>query len=69
MGLYYYLRIIAVMCAHGAEAVTGQMAGPKVKASLAESFTLGVLALLLIWLGVYPDPLMRMLETTAVHLA
>ncbi|SHL84728.1 NADH dehydrogenase subunit N [Nitrosospira sp. Nsp11] len=69
MGLYYYLRIIAVMCAHGSEAVTGQMAAPKVKASLAESFTLAVLALLLIWLGVYPDPLIRMLETTAVHLA
>ena len=69
MGLYYYLRIIAVMCAHGSEAVTGQMAVPKVKASLAESFTLAVLALLLIWLGVYPDPLIRMLEATAVHLA
>jgi NADH-quinone oxidoreductase subunit N len=28
-----------------------------------------VLALLLIWLGVYPDPFIRMLETTAIHLA
>ncbi|BCT67313.1 NADH-quinone oxidoreductase subunit N [Nitrosospira sp. NRS527] len=68
IGLYYYLRIIAVMCAQGPEAATGQMAAPKVKASLAESFTLTVLALLLIWLGVYPDPLIRMLETTAIHL-
>jgi NADH-quinone oxidoreductase subunit N len=37
--------------------------------SVAGSFTLVVLALLLLWWGIYPDPLMRLIESVAVALA
>jgi NADH-quinone oxidoreductase subunit N len=67
MGLYYYLRIIAVMCAYGPEAASGP-GTPAVPASLAESVTLALLALLLIGLGVSPGQFMHVLETTVAHL-
>jgi NADH-quinone oxidoreductase subunit N len=67
MGLYYYLRIIAVMCAYSPEAIPGQ-GTPTVPASLAESVTLALLALLLIGLGVSPGQFIHVLETTVAHL-
>ena len=67
IGLYYYLRIIAVMCAHGPETVSGRVA-PTVPVSLAENVTLALLTLLLIGLGVSPSQLIHVLETTVAHL-
>jgi NADH-quinone oxidoreductase subunit N len=69
IGLYYYLRIIAAMCAHDPEAVSGPEAKFAGTASLTESVTLAALTLLLIGLGVYPTLLIQVLETTVVHLA
>ena len=67
MGLYYYLRIIAAMCAYSPETIPGQ-GTPTVPASLAESVTLALLALLLIGLGVSPGQFIHVLETTVAHL-
>lgn len=69
IGLYYYLRIIAAMCAHDPNATSGQEAIVVASASPAESVTLAILTLLLVWLGVYPALLVQVLEATVVHLA
>lgn len=68
IGLFYYLRIITVMAAPVPEAVSEQQPLPAVSASPAASATLAALALLLIGLGVYPAPLMYVLETTVAQL-
>ncbi len=65
IGLFYYLRLIAAMAAtEGAPAD----AAP-VRISLATGGTLAVLTLILVWLGVYPAPLVRLLAATVAHLA
>ncbi|MEP7073399.1 MAG: NADH-quinone oxidoreductase subunit N [Nitrosospira sp.] len=69
IGLFYYLRIVAAMCAHEPKATHGQEAMLAGSASLAESVTLAALTLLLIGLGIYPALLIQVLETTVVHLA
>ncbi|MGH8763117.1 MAG: NADH-quinone oxidoreductase subunit N [Nitrosospira sp.] len=70
IGLFYYLRIIAVMCAPGDLKMTaGQAITPILPLSLGESLTLAALTLLLIWLGVYPALLIHVLETPVVHLS
>lgn len=69
IGLFYYLRIIAAMYAHGPKATPGQEAMLGGSASLAESVTLAALTLLLIGLGIYPALLIQVLETTVMHLA
>jgi NADH-quinone oxidoreductase subunit N len=62
IGLYYYLRIIVVMYQRsiqpGAEAATA----PAV--SIATVMVLAVLIGLLVWLGVYPAPLLDLIRAT-----
>ena len=62
IGLYYYLRIIVVMYQRsiqpGAEAATA----PAV--SIAAVMVLAVLIGLLVWLGVYPAPLLDLIRAT-----
>ena len=58
-GLFYYLRIL----------VTLYSAEPEQNVSIpslarSSAFVLGVLAILLIWLGVYPAPLLNLIQTT-----
>ncbi len=69
IGLYYYLRIIATMCAQDPEATAGPAATLAGSASLPESVILAALILLLIGLGVYPALLIQVLETIVVPLA
>ena len=67
LGLYYYLRVIGAIYA---TTVAGKVrepvaAEPFIKGSgtsWAVSPVLGVVALLLVWLGVYPAPLLRLIE-------
>jgi NADH-quinone oxidoreductase subunit N len=70
IGLFYYLRIIAVMCAPESKVTSvqtsEQIVMPVVSPSLAESITLAALALLLIWLGIFPAQLIDVLEGTVV---
>lgn len=65
IGLFYYLRIIAVMCAPASQAVAEPIMRP-VAPSFGESVTLAALALLLIWLGIFPAQLIDVLEGTVV---
>jgi NADH-quinone oxidoreductase subunit N len=66
IGLFYYLRIIAVMCAPGLQAAAEPIMRPVASPSFGESVTLAALALLLIWLGIFPAQLIDVLEGTVV---
>jgi NADH-quinone oxidoreductase subunit N len=66
IGLFYYLRIITVMYASGSEAVAEAIMRPVALPSFGESVTLAALALLLIWLGIFPAQLIDVLEGTTV---
>ena len=58
IGLFYYLRIVATLYARRPEAAPH--AEPR---SIAGSYVLVALTLLLIWLGVYPAPLLKVIRT------
>jgi NADH-quinone oxidoreductase subunit N len=64
IGLYYYLRIIVAVYAQPAE----EEGSPVSPLSLTGTLVLAVLTILLLWLGVYPEPLMEMIHlmTTGV---
>ncbi len=66
IGLYYYLRIITVLYAEMPERQGTPAAVARLSASGGTA--LAVLALLLIWLGVYPSPLIQLIKATAAHL-
>jgi NADH-quinone oxidoreductase subunit N len=57
LGLYYYLRIIVVLYMRGGEEMT---ATPRL--SLSGSAALAGLTILLVWLGVYPVPVIQMIQ-------
>jgi NADH-quinone oxidoreductase subunit N len=69
ISLYYYLRIIAAMCAQDPNMAAEQEASLVAPASLAESITLAALTGLLIGLGIYPSLLIPALETMAPQMA
>jgi NADH-quinone oxidoreductase subunit N len=68
IGLYYYLRIIATMCAPPADLLPAQAPAAATPASFAGTLTLTGLALVLVWLGVYPTSLIRLLQATVAFL-
>ena len=68
ISLFYYLRIIATMAAPLPETASTQLPMPVMPAPPAASVALAALVLLLIWLGIYPVPLMHLLETTVAQL-
>jgi NADH-quinone oxidoreductase subunit N len=57
-GLFYYLRIVVALYADPTE-----RAAPSSVVSRSAALVLAVLALLLIWLGVYPTPLLNLIRT------
>jgi NADH-quinone oxidoreductase subunit N len=59
IGLYYYLRIVVAMFRDAPKEISVTV--PSL--SLAGSAALAVLTLLLVWLGVYPVPLIRVIQT------
>ena len=59
IGLFYYLRVAAVMYMPLPE---GEEVSPAASLSLVGSATLAVLALLLVWLGVYPAPIIDIIR-------
>ncbi len=59
IGLYYYLRIVVAMYRDTTREIS--VAVPSL--SLAGSIALAGLTFLLVWLGVYPAPLIRMIQT------
>jgi NADH-quinone oxidoreductase subunit N len=56
IGLYYYLRVILVLYAASPEKKTEEAPRPVPGATLA------VLAVVLLWLGIYPEPLLRVVK-------
>jgi NADH-quinone oxidoreductase subunit N len=63
VGLFYYLRVIVMMYAPAAEmaATRGSVA------QQAGTATIAVLVLVLVWLGVYPTPIVRLIHLTAAQ--
>jgi NADH-quinone oxidoreductase subunit N len=57
IGLFYYLRIIVAMFS-----ASEKEGAPSVKHSCSGSAVLGALCLLLIWLGVYPGPMIEIIQ-------
>ncbi len=57
IGLYYYLRIVMAMFARGP-----QESLPAVKLPLAGALTLAGLAVMLVWLGLLPSPLLEIIS-------
>jgi NADH-quinone oxidoreductase subunit N len=68
IALFYYLRIITVMYASGSETTSEAIMLRAASPSFAESATLAALALLLIWLGIFPAQLIGVLEGAGVGL-
>jgi NADH-quinone oxidoreductase subunit N len=60
IGLFYYLRILFVLYSHPAEHEGGLPAA--VPASFGGSLALAVLTVLLVWFGVYPSPLIEIIQ-------
>ena len=58
LGLYYYLRIIVTMY----QQPEAEPAAFRPSLPLAASLVLGLLTLLLVWLGVYPTPLLDVIR-------
>lgn len=61
IGLYYYLRIIVVMYLQPRLREEQIATAPAL--SLSGNLTLAVLVLVLVWLGVYPTPLINVIQT------
>jgi NADH-quinone oxidoreductase subunit N len=60
IGLFYYLRIIAVMYGTAEPSSIAILSS----SSSAAGVVLGALTGLLIWFGVYPEPLLRLIQST-----
>ena len=59
-GLFYYLRIVVVLYSAPPEQVAQRREVPR-----SGVLVLGILAILLIWLGIYPTPLLNLIRATA----
>ena len=71
IGLFYYLRIVTVMYQLPSEIPTGLPPEPTSRAasySLTGAVALSSLAFALIWLGVYPGPLLRIIHAAVADL-
>jgi NADH-quinone oxidoreductase subunit N len=66
IGLYYYLRIVVVIFTHPSQEGQGLLAAPSLP--LAASLILTVLVVLVFGLGVYPTPLIEVIQTTVAGL-
>ena len=66
IGLFYYLRLIVAMYTPLPQELEGSVAAPAV--SLAGSLVLAALTLALVWLGVYPAPLIAMVQRAVARL-
>ncbi len=64
IGLYYYLRVASVMFIRQPEGAAAVVAHP----SAADGLVLGVLSVLLLWFGVYPAPLIDLIQATVGRL-
>ncbi len=69
IGLFYYLRIVVAMYQPPDEVKGAEKAPATVPSlSFAERVVLAGLTLALVWIGVYPAPLIRIIQATAARL-
>jgi NADH-quinone oxidoreductase subunit N len=69
IGLFYYLRIIVVMSAEGSPGDQQVVEVRTVPASFADGLVLAALSGLLFWLGLYPAPLIALVQIIERSLA
>ncbi|HEX9014866.1 MAG TPA: proton-conducting transporter membrane subunit, partial [Chloroflexota bacterium] len=62
VGLYFYLRVVVVMFTHSQHHVEAAM--PRIRVS--DGIVLAVVAVLLLVLGIYPDPLVSLIQTISL---
>ena len=68
IGLFYYLRLVVVMFDRAPER-DAEMSWPRPsRVSPSAALALGALALSLVWLGVYPSPLMDLIQSSVAGL-
>jgi NADH-quinone oxidoreductase subunit N len=65
IGLFYYLRIIQVMF-HGPEEDTGDHISISSSLSSAGGLVLAVLLFLILWLGIYPGPVIEIIRQLVI---
>jgi NADH-quinone oxidoreductase subunit N len=65
IGLFYYLRVIVAICTPAPEAATAYAGA----VPMVGGATLAVLTLMLFVLGVYPTPLVHLIQVTAAQIA
>jgi NADH-quinone oxidoreductase subunit N len=69
-GLFYYLRVVVALYSAPPEDVADQVVSIRQRpAAWSGVFMLTVLALLVIWFGVYPTPLLHVIRTTMAALS
>jgi NADH-quinone oxidoreductase subunit N len=70
IGLYYYLRVIVAMYRRPEEEGEVQPDTPGLRSAvpLAGGLALAALGLALLWLGLYPSPLLNLIETAIAGL-
>ena len=70
IGLYYYLRVIVTMYRRPEEEGNAARPSPRLRTTvpLAAGLTLAVLFLALLWLGIYPAPLLELIEAAVAGL-
>jgi NADH-quinone oxidoreductase subunit N len=64
VGLFYYLRVVVTMFGRAPEAEEGKTSVAAAPLSWIDSMVLAALAFLLFWLGVYPSPIINLIEKT-----
>ena len=64
IGLFYYLRVVVVVFGRAPQAEEGRTQIAAAPVSWLDGLVLAVLALLLLWLGVYPEPVINLIEKT-----
>jgi NADH-quinone oxidoreductase subunit N len=63
IGLFYYLRIVVALFTPA-----GDVPHPAEELSRSGGVVLALLTLLLVWLGVYPGPMIELIRTTVQSL-
>jgi len=68
-GLFYYLRVVVTLYSAPPEHATAQVLSVNQQGPWSGVLMLAVLAILLIWFGVYPTPLLHVIRTTMAALS
>jgi NADH-quinone oxidoreductase subunit N len=61
IGLFYYLRIAAVL--YQLPAASDRARDPIPRLAPAATLVLAALTVILVWIGIYPTPLLRVIQT------